>query len=447
MGKESDKIILNCLHCGKEFESRKSANRKFCSQECSQKSQKRKIFEKIEIVCLYCGKKFEVSNSRKEKAKFCCHSCCCNYYQFGQKKSKYDDILTKEFLREEYIKNHKTLKIISKEVGCNPRIIRNMLKKHNIAIIPHGEWMKGRKASEETKRKMRETAAKNKHLRLKGSLYKCEGCGKEYYVPDWKAKRTKPRFCSTECKEKYKLSLLDKNSPNFNLIICNCSNCEKEIFRTKYSLKDKIHIFCNAQCQKEFQRGINHPSFGKRDLKSSQRMIKNNPAKRLDVRKKMSLAAKRRGRQTHQDGRIFENYCCRECGNPISFRAALYGDGYCKKCAHSGNRNCNFGKTIIIKTCIYDKKWFKSSWEANFAKWCDGSGIKWEYEPKAFEVKLNKITHYTPDFYLPEFDCYIEIKGRWMNDAKEKINTFFIKYPNINLQIFEQKKLKELGVI
>ena len=87
---------------------------------------------------------------------------------------------------------------------------------------------------------------------------------------------------------------------------------------------------------------------------------------------------------------------------------------------------------------------FRSSWEANFAKWCDGSGIKWEYEPKAFNLGN---TTYRPDFYLPEFDCWIEIKGYWRKDAREKVNKFISLNPSINFKLFEKQELQEIGVI
>ena len=92
----------------------------------------------------------------------------------------------------------------------------------------------------------------------------------------------------------------------------------------------------------------------------------------------------------------------------------------------------------------YNKRSFRSNWEANFAKWCDGSGIKWEYEPKAFDLGN---TTYRPDFYLPEFDCWIEIKGYWRDDAKQKMKRFKIQYPTVNIKILDEQKLHEYGVI
>lgn len=66
-----------------------------------------------------------------------------------------------------------------------------------------------------------------------------------------------------------------------------------------------------------------------------------------------------------------------------------------------------------------------SSWEVAVAAEFDRQGIDYEYEPKGFELDDVK---YWPDFYLPEQDKYIEIKGyereRSMNKAEEFSKTY-----------------------
>jgi len=169
---------------------------------------------------------------------------------------------------------------------------------------------------------------------------------------------------------------------------------------------------------------------------------------------------------------------CPICSKPISFYA-----NKCQRCAKTGQLNSNykngkpkcidcgkflachkktvkrchfcyvkfargknsptFGKTTHGRFGRYKNIFMRSSWELNFAKWCDLSGIKWKYEYKTFDLGS---TTYTPDFYLPEFDCYIEIKGYWRDDAKKKFK-FVQKYFNIDLDVFDEKILKMLGII
>jgi hypothetical protein len=94
----------------------------------------------------------------------------------------------------------------------------------------------------------------------------------------------------------------------------------------------------------------------------------------------------------------------------------------------------------------------RSSWEISYAKYLDKNNIKWVYEPKAFEIiyeykgKLKEGT-YRPDFYLPETDGYIEIKGYWRDDAKIKFEAFKEQHSNLIIQVLMKKDLLEIGVL
>lgn len=50
---------------------------------------------------------------------------------------------------------------------------------------------------------------------------------------------------------------------------------------------------------------------------------------------------------------------------------------------------------------------FRSRLEARWAVFFDNARIKYEYEPEGFELSCGK---YLPDFFLPDFDIYVEIK-------------------------------------
>lgn len=51
---------------------------------------------------------------------------------------------------------------------------------------------------------------------------------------------------------------------------------------------------------------------------------------------------------------------------------------------------------------------FRSRLEARVALFLDKCAIAWEYEPEGYVTK----TEYNPDFYLPDFDTWIEVKGK-----------------------------------
>jgi len=95
------------------------------------------------------------------------------------------------------------------------------------------------------------------------------------------------------------------------------------------------------------------------------------------------------------------------------------------------------------KSGKYKGIWMRSSYELVYAKYLDSKNIKWKYESKTFD--LGNMT-YTPDFYLPKQDKYIEIKGYWRNDAKIKFNLFKKLYSHINIQVLYKSNLLQLGV-
>jgi hypothetical protein len=68
------------------------------------------------------------------------------------------------------------------------------------------------------------------------------------------------------------------------------------------------------------------------------------------------------------------------------------------------------GKTGNIKTIetVYNGYRFRSRLEARWAVFYDALGIKYEYEPNGFD--LGKAGWYLPDFWLPDYNYWIEVK-------------------------------------
>jgi len=106
--------------------------------------------------------------------------------------------------------------------------------------------------------------------------------------------------------------------------------------------------------------------------------------------------------------------------------------------------NPMFGKVVHPKYIKYKNIYFHSSWEVAYAKYLDKRNIKWLYEFKTFDLGN---TTYTPDFYIPKLDLYIEIKGFWRDDAIKKFKLFKKRYNNIKIEVLNEKKLKFLKII
>jgi hypothetical protein len=76
------------------------------------------------------------------------------------------------------------------------------------------------------------------------------------------------------------------------------------------------------------------------------------------------------------------------------------------------------GRTPII---IYKGFKLKGTWELETAKWLDRQNIKWTNISKGFDYEWKGSTHiYYPDFYLIEYDRYIEVKGYERERDREK---------------------------
>ena len=90
--------------------------------------------------------------------------------------------------------------------------------------------------------------------------------------------------------------------------------------------------------------------------------------------------------------------------------------------------------------------YFRSSWEANYARVLNYQGIKWEYEPKEFSFGDTKrgARVYIPDFYLLETGEWMEVKGWLDNKSKDKLIKFRKYYPkefnNLRIMISESGK-------
>ena len=91
---------------------------------------------------------------------------------------------------------------------------------------------------------------------------------------------------------------------------------------------------------------------------------------------------------------------------------------------------------------------FRSRLEARWAVFFDAAGISYEYEPEGFEVKWNEneIYRYLPDFYLPKYDVWVEVKPNKQKliEDQEKI-AYCIDY--LNTPISTSNGLLILGQI
>lgn len=147
---------------------------------------------------------------------------------------------------------------------------------------------------------------------------------------------------------------------------------------------------------------------------------------------------------------IFCSYCYPKYEKMLKIMKHIFNCqcGLCKcwRGEMKGRLNPLFGKVSSAKylNLLYKNYWMRSTWEVKYAKYLDKNNINWQYESKTFDLGN---TTYTPDFYLPKTDEYIEIKGRWIEKLKPKIKLLNRLYPNIKITILRTSDLQKLGVL
>lgn len=77
--------------------------------------------------------------------------------------------------------------------------------------------------------------------------------------------------------------------------------------------------------------------------------------------------------------------------------------------------------------------------------------IRWQYEPTTFPIEWdgagNVIASFTPDFYLPDFDLYIELttmSQKLVTKKNRKVRRLQELHPEINIKVFYQKDFRRL---
>lgn len=109
-----------------------------------------------------------------------------------------------------------------------------------------------------------------------------------------------------------------------------------------------------------------------------------------------------------------------------------------------------YGMTARGQASLKKAQFYHPS-EQIFANLLDFYRIAWEYEPKSFPIAWDAsgrvLEAFTPDFYLPESDLYLELttmKQSLVTKKNRKIRLLREIYPEVNIQVFYLKDLQEL---
>jgi hypothetical protein len=96
---------------------------------------------------------------------------------------------------------------------------------------------------------------------------------------------------------------------------------------------------------------------------------------------------------------------------------------------------------------------FAHNSEKQFAKLLDFYEIEWAYEPTTFDIEWDRqgvaAQRFSPDFYLPGFDLYIEIttlNQKLVTKKNRKARRLMELYPDVRCKVLYQRDYLNLLV-
>lgn len=93
---------------------------------------------------------------------------------------------------------------------------------------------------------------------------------------------------------------------------------------------------------------------------------------------------------------------------------------------------------------------FANQAEAEFGKLLDFYGIVWQYEPHSFPLRWEDgrvVEMFTPDFYLPEYDLYLELtvmKQKLVTRKNRKLRMLRELYPEVAIKLIYRRDFQRL---
>ena len=102
--------------------------------------------------------------------------------------------------------------------------------------------------------------------------------------------------------------------------------------------------------------------------------------------------------------------------------------------------------------CGREQPRFANAAELETAKILDYYGVPWDYEPRTFVLEEDAegrvAEAFTPDFYLPEQDLYIEItvmKQSLVTRKNRKLRKLRERYPDVQVKLFYKRDVERLA--
>lgn len=287
-------------------------------------------------------------------------------------------------------------------------------------------------------------------------LLKCTLCEKDFEIEAKKAKKT----CSKECA--YKLRKESRQTEhNFTLRLCE--SCEEEFYDTS---KTQLVKRCRSCVLKQGVETRKSKGSYKRTAEQNEAhsvLLKEKYASGelavTDEHRKMISDAVKRSWETGDHQEKVKRTCQEKYGKDHWMKTdearSLFSEIFTgREITDEHRHNMSLSQQKRLKDHNHPSytsgkggkredlggQYFRSMWEANFARVMNYEGKIWEYETKTFQ--LTSALSYTPDFLID--GVYYEIKGIESPSYIEKFALFKEIHPEIEIVVIDGTKYLEM---
>lgn len=172
-------------------------------------------------------------------------------------------------------------------------------------------------------------------------------------------------------------------------------------------------------------------------IKTREKISKANKGKKRTKETKEKISKKLKGKKlskAHKQN-ISKNHAMHNKANRVKLSETR------KRKILTGEINLNSKTHQKIK---YNGALLWNKWELKTAKWLNKNKIKWIYNKKINRIKLDNGSSYNIDFYLPELNKYIEVKGWWDDNSKYKYKQ--AKKQKLNMCIIDKRNINDINL-
>lgn len=238
------------------------------------------------------------------------------------------------------------------------------------------------------------------------------------------------------CRELFSLSNIKRHE----------KSCDYNLKNKKRSIFTGYCKYCNKLCKNLNSQSQHELYCTKNPNKSAYERLKIIRTKKIHYNNQYT--------KVKNDGSVYK--CSKETKEKLSFK------GLGRKLSKEIKENLSTKRSMFLEEVgaggfrwikyyeienILGKKYIvRGTWELKFGSYLNSKNILWERKHYLKYINNNIIKTYCPDFYLPTTKEYIEVKGYYSDQDKNKIK--LVEDQNkLTIKILLYDDLKSLGVL